>query len=90
MLSSGLVRGALSPIKVVRDLYVEHQTRVAFRMVEEREGAAGLASAKRTGTKKWTAEHVGLDPHFAHANLYADVAFARVTNREPDDDEGAR
>jgi len=30
------------------------------------------------GKQKWVVEHIGLDPHFGHANLYADVALSRL------------
>jgi len=72
-LTSGLRVGEMVPVPICRDVYWVHQTKVAFRdEYEDNE------QKKREGKKKIIAEHVGLDPHFAHANLYADVAVARV------------
>ncbi len=72
VLSPGLSVGRFGPSRVCRELYWLHQQRVAFRQVYASE------EARRRSEFRVVAEHVGLDPHFAHANLYADVALQRI------------
>ncbi len=76
--ASGL-RGRRSPVAIVRAVYLDHQTRVAFRKEYADE------DAKRTGSWKFKAEHIGIDPHFAHAELYCNAAMSRIMGREPED-----
>ena len=73
MLTSGLRVGQWEQVPVCRDVYFPHQKAVAFSDKYEED-----EEKKAEGKKKIVAEHVGLDPHFAHANLYADVALARI------------
>lgn len=77
-LSSGLAVGQWELVAICREVYWLHQQRVAFRDVYEDDDSPSALDAKRQGKKKIVAEHVGLDPHFAHANLYCDVALARI------------
>jgi len=72
VLSSRLKRGTFSPARICREVYFLHQQRVAFRK-EYVDDDAELGVIKRI-----VADHVGLDPHFAHADLYANVALARI------------
>jgi len=74
MLTSGLRVGRMTPTPICRAVYWPHQQSVAFRKVYLND------DAKRRDDFKVIAEHVGgVDPHFAHANLYADVALARIS-----------
>lgn len=75
MLTPGLAVGVFEPVRICRDVYWLHQQKVAFRMVYAND------EAKRRGDGKVVAEHLGIDPHFAHANLYADVALQRIAGR---------
>lgn len=72
ILTSGLRIGEWKPVAICRDLYWEHQQAVAFKKVYTNE------EAEAQGRYAWRAEHVRIDPHFAHANLFADVALARM------------
>lgn len=72
ILTAGLKVGNFEPVPICRDVYWLHLQRVVFAKQEIGE------DAKRRGEIKIQAEHVGLDPHFAHADLYASVALARV------------
>lgn len=71
-LTAGLKVGKWEPTRICREVYWLHLQRVAFQKVYPSE------DARRRNQFKVVAEHVGLDPHFAHANLYADVALARI------------
>ncbi len=72
MLTAGLRVGRMSPVPICAEVYFEHLQCVAFRKEYASE------DAERRGEYKVVADHVGLDPHFAHANLYADVAASRI------------
>jgi hypothetical protein len=56
-------------------LYMRHQTQIIIEdeLKEDRD-------AQRQGKHKYVAVHIGDDPHFAHANLYADFALDRLIN----------
>lgn len=72
-LSASLNQGHWEPRAIVRDLYWKHQMCVIFKDAYE-----GDTDAERVGKRKMIAEHIGEDPHFAHANLYCDVALDRL------------
>lgn len=81
MLTAGLRAGVFEPVPICRDVYFDHQTRVVFRKDYAND------DAKRRGDFKLVAEHLGLDPHFAHADLYANVALARLRRPAFGEDE---
>lgn len=72
-LTSGLAQGQWEPRAIVRDVYWKHQMGVIFKDAYEDD-----ADAQAVGKRKMIAEHIGEDPHFAHANLYCDVALDRL------------
>lgn len=71
MLTPELRVGRMAPYPVAR-LYLEHQTKVIFEKHYTND------EAKRAGKYRMHATHISVDPHFAHANLYADIALGRV------------
>ncbi|MFA5801191.1 MAG: phage terminase large subunit family protein [Thermoleophilia bacterium] len=81
VLTSRLKRGTFSPSRICREVYWVHQQRVAFRK-EFLDDDAELGVLKKV-----VADHVGLDPHFAHADLYANVALARIGGNMLDEEE---
>ncbi len=84
VLTSGLRMGTFAPVPICRDVYFDHQKRVIFVKDYPSE------EHRKRGEFTLTAEHVGIDPHFAHANLYCDVACSRsvrARTKGPDDDE---
>ncbi len=72
ILTAGLRVGEWRPMPICRSVYWLHLQRVAFARREQTE------EKRRMGVVVEVAEHVGIDPHFAHSNLYADVALARL------------
>lgn len=74
-LSSGLRVGRWQSTPVCRTLYFPHQRGIVFRDLFE--DAKKHADKQRQMKQREVAERVGPDPHFAHANLYADVAMDR-------------
>ena len=74
MLAANLGGGGWAPVRVAVDLYALHLQRVAIIRVKPQNDP----SRGRTGRFQLRAEHIGLDPHFAHAELYADVALSRL------------
>lgn len=72
VLTPGLKVGEWRPVPICRTLYWLHQQRVAFARREVTE------QKRRMGIVEEVAEHVGIDPHLAHSDLYANVALARL------------
>jgi hypothetical protein len=72
VLTAGLAVGSWEPTRICREVYWLHLQRVAFQKVYTSE------DAHRRGQFRVVAENVGLDPHFANADLYANVALARI------------
>lgn len=72
ILTPGLRAGRMTPTPICSDVYFVHQQKVAFEKTYAPE------DTKKIGPFAYGAVHIGLDPHFAHANLYADIALARV------------
>lgn len=75
--STGMGGAPYMPVELCRDVYWDHLQRLA-KKVEWIGGEAG----RRQGKCRIVFENVGLDPHFAHADLYADVALIRVPKRQ--------
>jgi len=73
VLAANLSGGAWQPVRIAVDLYALHLQRVAILRSNLSTDPEG-----RTGRFTLRAEHIGLDPHFAHADLYADVALSRL------------
>lgn len=78
ILTAGLRVGHMEAVAICRDVYFVHMQCVAFRKDYGDGDEASIASRKLNNEYKMVADHVGLDPHFAHANLYADVALSRI------------
>jgi hypothetical protein len=72
LLSSGLHLGVMEPTAICREVYFPHQQLIVFRKEWANDDAA------KVGNFKIRAEWIREDPHFAHANLYADAACSRV------------
>jgi hypothetical protein len=81
VLSPSLKRGTMAPVPVCLDPYFRHQKCIVFRKDYASE------EARKVGDFKVVAENLGLDPHFANANLYADVACARLSGQFMDGEE---
>lgn len=60
--------GGVRRVLLLRDIIFEHLTRVA--LISERNG--------ETGRWRTRVSKVGMDPHFAYANMLCDVAWARA------------
>jgi hypothetical protein len=74
ILSSGLRIGQWEAVPIVQVLYFMHQTRVGFIPQEVAKG-----EDVKIGAREIRAEHLGgVDPHFAHAELYCNLALARI------------
>lgn len=78
----GKVKGVKQTVDLSRDLFWLHLQKVARRMVPVyktiREG--GVTRQVDEGKVKMIFENVGLDPHFLHADLYAELALTRVSD----------
>jgi Phage terminase large subunit (GpA) len=72
VLTAGLRVGGFEPVPICEQVYFHHMTCVVARK------DFSNPENERQNIFRMVAEHVGLDPHFAHANLYADVALARI------------
>ncbi len=72
-LSSGLRQGEWEPRPIIRDLYWPHQRGIIFRDIYDEDD-----DAQRLGKHRTVAEHMGDDPHFAHADLYCNLALDRL------------
>ena len=68
-----LMRGSMIKTAVCRDIFFTHLQRVA----KERIAKEMKSGAEIVGQADFKFIHVGIDPHFAHANLYADIAALR-------------
>lgn len=78
VLTAGWKVGRLTPTRICQDVYWYHMQSVAFGREPIGDDGAKL------GNYRDFAEHInGIDPHFAHANLYADVALSRIGNHSP-------
>ena len=73
VLSPFLRVGTRAPSAICAELYFDHLQRMIFRDEYEDDDA----KAKQMKTRI-VAEYIGHDPHFAHADLYASVAMARL------------
>lgn len=80
-LAADLREGEWEPRPICRDLYWPHQRGVIFRDTFEGNDDRAL-DAQRVGKIRIVAEHVGLDPHFAHANMFADLALDAMPSGE--------
>lgn len=80
MLTPGLLAGEWQPVPICRNVYWLHQMRVAFEDRYDDETKEANKQRKEEGKKKMVAVHIGLDPHFAHAELYCNVAMSRLAN----------
>jgi hypothetical protein len=72
ILSSRLAGAAKVPTDICAKVVFPHLKAVAFIKAYQNE------DAERRGILTLRAEHVKLDPHFAHAGLYCDIALLRV------------
>ena len=72
--SAMLATGQWAPVDLALT-YLWHQRCVVItnELASDREAVA-------QGKSKWIRIHVETDPHFAHANLYADFALDRMIN----------
>lgn len=75
ILTPGLRVGRMEAVPICRDVYFDHLQCVAFR---KDYGADPEGVNRRNNAYVVVADHVGKDPHFSHANLYADVACSRL------------
>lgn len=73
LLTPNLRAGSMGPVPLCRDLYFHHWTRIAFENKYE-----GDKEKAREGKRKEVVIGVGLDPHFADADVYANVALSRL------------
>lgn len=80
-LTAGLRVGTWAQMPICRHIYWEHQMCVVFRDVWEDDKSEAAAQRKREGKRKEVAEHVRLDPHFAHADNYCNFALDRIGRR---------
>lgn len=71
--SASLGAGRWRPVAVAR-AYMRHLKMVAIMRRFRKDDKDGT----KTGVIKREAVHVGGDPHFAHADLYADVALSQI------------
>lgn len=79
VLSAGLRAGRREMVRICRELYWLHLQRVAFRKDFGASNTDGKKTKNEINDKyRIVAEHIGLDPHFAHADLYASAALTRV------------
>lgn len=63
----------------VAKLYMKHMRCIVFRdEIEDMESQEKKAAALARGKSRLVALHVDLDPHFAHADLYANFALDRI------------
>lgn len=82
MLTTGLTVGRFEPVPIAQDLYFDHLMRIIFRKEHANE------DAQKRGDFKMVVENLGgVDPHFAHANLYADIGMSRIAQRGTEDPE---
>lgn len=73
MLTPNLRAGEPGPVAICRDLYFHHWTRIAIENKYE-----GDPEKRRRGEMKEEVVGVGLDPHFADADVYCNVALSRL------------
>lgn len=66
--------GTMVDIPICKDLFFEHLQRVA----KVRVATTNEAGAEVVADARYRFDHIGVDPHFAHANLYTDVAMSRL------------
>lgn len=76
--SRNMQRGTRTPVPIALT-YFHHLTQLMFRdKMEEPENEEKL----REGKTQQVAEYIGdIDPHFAHADLYASIALSRIATR---------
>ena len=80
LLSSGLSRGTFAPTAIVKNVVYPHLLNILFKKVTASD------EAERFGKVKWLAESIGRDD-FAHADMFASVALARMGSPAEWDDE---
>lgn len=76
ILTAGLRVGTMTPTPICRDVFFLHQKSVAFRK-EYQDPDASKQDFER-GSYKMVADHVGTDPHAAHATGYLLAALSRI------------
>jgi hypothetical protein len=67
------------PVNLCRDVFFTHLTKLARRIE---------LIDKETGKEKKTIIHLGIDPHFAHANNYCFLAYKLLEARRTEMDAG--
>jgi hypothetical protein len=72
ILSAGMKLGIPEPCYVAQEVYYYHLQKIAKRTMTIR-----TKEGEDTGKRKMVWVNLGLDPHFVHANLYADLALMR-------------
>lgn len=70
----GMKTGIFEPTMLCQEVYWDHLQ----RLVKKIEWVGGEERGRREGQFRIVFEHVGLDPHFAHADVYANAALQRV------------
>jgi Phage terminase large subunit gpA, ATPase domain len=77
--SGNLRRGTMIPVAIARDALFVHLQQFLFRDLYD---DADEEEHRKRGQTKMVAEYIGtVDPHFAHADLYAALALARIGTR---------
>lgn len=76
ILTPGFNVGKMTPTAICQEVYFHHQQCVAFR--REYKDPDDAKPEHQRGGYRMVADHVGLDPHFSHAELYANIACARL------------
>lgn len=81
VLSPELRAGRRAPVQVCAELYHDHLQRIIFRDLYEDLSRKGNEEREKRGERRIVAEYIGVDPHFAHADLFAGVALDRLMTR---------
>lgn len=69
-----ITSGRMVVTAICADVYMKHMQRVA----KERVASEAKSGSELVARAKYSFVHIGIDPHFAHANLYADIAGVRA------------
>jgi hypothetical protein len=80
-LTAHLRRGTKIPVRIARDPFMIHLQAWVFKDLVAESKATNAAEKIRQGAKKWVAEYIGTDPHFAHADAWASAALTRFGRR---------
>jgi len=70
--------GVMEPIELCREVLWDHLQ----RLIKIKKPVGGEERAEKEGRYRYAFEQVGLDPHFAHCDLYSDVALQRVSKKK--------